>query len=461
MDDFQTLLAPGRRVHLIGIGGVSMCALAEVLSERGMAVTGSDMAESAATRHLRELGIPVHIGHLPDNVGDAELCIRTAAVHDDNPEVAALRARGIPLFARAQAWGAIMRDCRAAVCFSGTHGKTTSTSMMTHAAMAADLDPTVMIGGTLPLLGAGHRVGGGGLMVMEACEYCNSFLQFFPTIAVILNVEADHLDFFRDLDDVVASFRQFALRTPADEGTVIYNLDDAGACRVAGDMPRRLCSFGLHESADVRATNLTEARGLYAFDVSVFGESYAHIALRVPGRHNVCNALAVCACSALLGIPGETTAAGLADFTGAARRFERKGEYRGAQVVDDYAHHPTEIAATLKTALSMGYERVICAFQPHTYSRTAALFEDLAEALKLADRAFVCEIYAAREQNTTGLSARTLAEAVPGSVFCPTLEEMAERLAAEARPGDLILTMGAGNIYTVGQRLLERAADPV
>ena len=454
MEDFRQLLTPGKQVYLIGIGGVSMCALAEVLHGREMLVSGSDMAESAATRRLRALGIPVFIGHEASNLGGAQLAIRTAAVHDDNPEVAALRARNIPLLERAQAWGALMRDCREAVCIAGTHGKTTTTSMMTHAAMAAGLDPTVMIGGTLPLLGAGHRVGGGGLMVMEACEYCNSFLNFSPTIAAILNVEADHLDFFKDLDDVLASFRAFALRTPAETGTVVYNLDDEGARRAAENTPRRRVSFGLSGKADVRGEHLEQEKGMYSFDVVANGKQYARVRLGLPGLHNVYNALAVCACAVLLGIDGETLADGLAGFAGAARRFEKKGVFNGAQIMDNYAHHPGEIVPDLQAARQMGYERVICAFQPHTYSRTIALFDDFAAALRLADKVYISEIYAAREKNQTGLSARALAEAVPGAVFCATHDETAEQLRREARPGDLILTMGAGDIYTVGERLL-------
>jgi UDP-N-acetylmuramate--alanine ligase len=457
VEDYREALTPGVRVHLIGIGGVSMCALAEVLQGKGLRVQGSDIADSPATERLRELGIPVALGHRAENLGDAELGVRTAACRDDNPEVIALRERGVPLLERAEAWGALMRDVREAVCLSGTHGKTTATSMMTHVAMRAGLDPTVMIGGTLPLIGAGHRVGTSGLMVMESCEYCNSFLNFFPTVAAILNVEADHLDFFRDLDEVIASFRAFALRVPEDRGVVVYNQDDPGARRAVQDLPRRRISFGLTDGADFQAVDLAGERGLYAFTVRHGGGEYARVSLQAPGLHNVSNALCVCACAHSLGIPGDVCAEGLRQFTGAARRFERKGVYRGADVVDDYAHHPGEITATLTAARAMGYRRVICAFQPHTYTRTAALFGDFAEALKLADVALVTEIYAARERNPGGMTAQTLAAAVPGALFCPSLPEMTAKLRELASPGDLILTMGAGDVVKAGEALL---SDP-
>lgn len=455
LEDFRDYLKAGTRVHLIGIGGVSMCALAEVLSERGLRVSGSDISESEAVKHLRGLGISISLGHAAENVTGAELGIRTAAVHDDNPEVQALRRNGVPLLERAQAWGALMRDCRDAVCLAGTHGKTTTTSMMTHTAMAAGLNPTVMIGGTLPLIGAGHRVGGGQLMVMEACEYCNSFLNFYPTIAAILNVEADHLDFFKDLDDVINSFHQFALRTPEENGVVVYNLDDESACRSVQGVNRRLISFGLTKDALVQAENLETEHGCYRFDVRAEGTLLTRVRLRVPGLHNVYNALCVCACAHALGISGGAVEKGLGSFQGAARRFERKGVCNGAEVVDDYAHHPAEITATLSAARSMGYERVLCAFQPHTYSRTAALFDDFIRALRLADMVLLTEIYAAREKNTTGLSAQALADALPGSRFYPTLEELSNALSREAKPGDLIITMGAGDVYKAGEAILD------
>ena len=451
--DIRSFIAPGRRAHLPGIGGVSMAPLAEVLHGAGMVITGSDMRESAAVEHLRSLGITVHIGHRAENLGQAELVIRTAAVHDDNPEIAAAHAAGVPVFERAQAWGAIMRGYKHALCISGTHGKTTTTSMCTHIIMAAGLDPTVMIGGTLPLLGAGHRVGKGDTIILESCEYCNSFLSFFPTVAVILNIEADHLDFFKDLDDVERSFRRFADLVP-EGGRIIANRDDENTMRTLAGEERPVTTFGLAEG-DVHAAGLTWEKGLPAFDVIYRGEVYAHVSLSVPGLHNVKNALAAAASAIALGVPGEAVSKGLAQFRGAGRRFEHKGTYNGAQVYDDYAHHPGELKALLDTARTLGYERVICAFQPHTYTRTAALFDDFVEVLQKPDVTLLAEIFAARETNDIGISSRDLAEKIPGARYCATLPQVTAALRELARPGDLILTVGAGDIYTAGEALVK------
>ena len=316
-------IAPGRRAHLAGIGGVSMSPLAEVLHKMGMVITGSDMHESATVDHLRSLGIPVSIGHRAENVGDAELVIRTAAIHDENPEIAAARTRGIPVFERAQAWGSIMRGYKNALCISGTHGKTTTTSMCTHIIMAAQLDPTVMIGGTLPLLGSGYRVGHGDTIILESCEYCNSFLSFFPTVAVILNIEADHLDFFKDLEDVEHSFRAFADRVP-ENGLIVANADDANTMHTLEGETRPVLTFGL-EQGDVHAANLAWHNGLPSFDVIYRGEVFTHVELRVPGEHNVKNALAAAAASIALAVSPQAVSEGLNAFRGAGRRFEHKG----------------------------------------------------------------------------------------------------------------------------------------
>ena len=451
--DIRSFIAPGRRAHLPGIGGVSMAPLAEVLHGAGMVITGSDMRESAAVEHLRSLGITVHIGHRAENLGQAELVIRTAAVHDDNPEIAAAHAAGVPVFERAQAWGAIMRGYKHALCISGTHGKTTTTSMCTHIIMAAQMDPTVMIGGTLPLLGSGYRVGHGDTIILESCEYCNSFLSFFPTVAVILNIEADHLDFFKDLEDVEKSFRAFADLVP-EGGRIIANRDDENTMRTLAGEERPVTTFGLAEG-DIHAADLTWNKGLPTFDVVCRDQVYAHVSLSVPGLHNVKNALAAAASAIALGVPGEAVERGLAQFRGAGRRFEHKGTYHGAEVYDDYAHHPGELKALLDTARTLGYERVICAFQPHTYSRTAALFDDFAEVLKKPDVTLLAEIFAARETNDIGISSKDLADRIPGARYCATLPEVTDALRALARPGDLILTVGAGDIYTAGEALVQ------
>ena len=454
--DIKTFFKPGTRVHLAGIGGVSMCPLAEVLAGMGLQVQGSDMSESDTVRQLRAQGIPVAVGHSAENLKDCALVIRTAAIHDDNPEIAGAIARGIPVYERAQAWGAIMQHYQNAVCISGTHGKTTTTSMATHIFMAAQADPTVMIGGTLPLLHSGYRVGRGDTIILESCEYCNSFLNFFPTVAVILNVEADHLDFFKDLADIEHSFHSFADLVP-QRGYIISNADDPGAREAVKGLSHPVFTFGIADpDADCTAHNVAFHDGCPTFDVVIRGETYAHVELHIAGRHNILNSLAAASAAYVLGIPGSAVEEGLATFHGAGRRFERKGTFHGADVFDDYAHHPAELHALLTTAQSMGYERVICAFQPHTYTRTKALFDDFVRELQLPDVTILAEIYAAREKNDIGISSQDLAAKIPGAVYCSTLDQVADQLAELARPGDLILTVGAGDIFRAGEKLLER-----
>ena len=450
----ETLLVPGKRVHLVGIGGVSMCPLAEVLRGMGLIVQGSDMNESPTVRHLKDLGVSVAIGHNAENLGDCDLVIRTAAVRDNNPEIAGAIARRIPVYERAQAWGAIMRRYPNALCVAGTHGKTTTTSMCAHIFMAAQADPTVMIGGTLPLFHAGYRVGKGDTIILESCEYRNSFLCFFPTVAVVLNVEEDHLDFFKDRADIEHSFHQFAELVPA-AGHVIACADNDGAMAAVAGLERPVFTFGLDQTADCTAANLTETQGAPVFDVVIRGQTYAHVTLGVYGRHNVLNALAAASAAYVLGIPGSAVEEGLAGFTGAGRRFEHKGSFNGAEIYDDYAHHPDELHALLTTARSLSYRRVVVAFQPHTYTRTHKLFDRFVEELKLADVAVLAEIYAAREQNALGISSADLCQQIPGSIYCSTLDKVTDQLRRLAQPGDLILTVGAGDIYRAGEKLME------
>ncbi len=447
----ESYLVPGKHAHLIGIGGVSMRPLGLVLRGKGLTITGSDMNASVSTEELVKNGIPVAIGHRAENIAGADCIIRTAAVHNDNPEIAAARAAGIPVFERAQAWGVIMREYKNAVCVSGTHGKTTTTSMITQIFLQAGLDPTVMIGGSLPLLGAGHRVGNGDTIVMESCEYCNSFLNFYPTVALVLNVEADHLDFFKDLEDVKASFRRFAGLVPEDTGLVIANGDDENTQSTLAGLDRPMITFGFAETNMVHPANIS--RGFSSFDIYCGGTFYCHVDLKVVGRHNTSNALAAAAAAWSLGVGGGAVAEALSAFTGAERRLQFKGTLNGADIYDDYAHHPGELHATLEAVRSMGYKRVICAFQPHTYTRTRALFDDFVRELRTVDLAVLAEIYAAREQNTIGISAKDLADQIEGAEFFATLPEIAAYLRSTARSGDVILTVGAGDIYRVAEML--------
>ena len=441
-------IQPGKRVHLVGIGGVSMRPLGLVLQGMGLIVSGSDMNSSVSTDELIAQGIRVDIGHRAENIIGADCIIRTAAVHNDNPEIAGARAAGIPVFERAQAWGIIMRAYKNAICISGTHGKTTTTSMVAHILMAAQADPTVMIGGYLPLLHAGHRVGSGDTILLESCEYCDSFLNFFPSLAVVLNIEADHLDYFKDLQDVEKSFHKFA---ELSTNGILANGDDKNTVDALAGLD--YISFGFGSGNRIHAADIsTDWR---SFDVICDGEKYCHFELPVHGHHNAMNALAAAGVAWIMGIPGAAAEQGLSTFHGAGRRMEFKGSYHGADIYDDYAHHPGELAATIDAVRTMGYKRVIFAFQPHTYTRTKALFDDFIQQLRRPDIVVLAEIYAARERNTIGISSRDLLEHIPNGIYCATLPQVTQTLSELAQPGDVILTVGAGDIYRAGEALLK------
>lgn len=441
-------LRPGNHVHLVGIGGVSMRPLGLVLKGMGLTVTGSDMNASVSTDELIAQNIHVAIGHRAENIAGACCVIRTAAAHNDNPEIAAARAAGIPVFERAQAWGVIMQEYKNAICVSGTHGKTTTTSMLTHILMAAHKDPTVMIGGYLPLLHAGHRVGAGDTILMESCEYCDSFLNFYPTLAVILNIEADHLDYFEGLSQIEHSFREFA-ELATDR--ILANGDDTNTVEALDGL--NYVSFGFGEKNRVRGVR--PSADWRQMDVECDGNVYCHLELSVIGKHNALNALAAVGAAWMMGVPGDVAAESLREFHGADRRQQFKGTYNGADIYDDYAHHPGELAATIEAVRAMNPKRLILAFQPHTYSRTKALFSDFVRELKKADVVVLAEIYAARERNTIGISSRDLQKEIPGSVYCETLPEVTEYLRKIAQPGDVIFTVGAGDIYRAGEALLK------
>ena len=441
-------ICPGNHVHLVGIGGVSMRPLGLVLQGMGLLVTGSDMNSSVSTDELIAKGIQVSIGHRAENIEGACCVIRTAAAHNDNPEIAAARAAGIPVFERAQAWGVIMQAYKNAICISGTHGKTTTTSMMTHILMGAQKDPTVMIGGYLPILGAGHRVGNGDTILLESCEYCDSFLNFFPSIAVVLNIEADHLDYFKDLQQIEHSFHDFAALAT---DRVLANGDDPNTMEALRDLD--CITFGMGARNRVRAEN--PSPDWRELDVVCDGSLYCHLKLSVLGRHNAMNALAAASVAWVMGIPGDVVAESLADFRGADRRLQHKGTYNGAEVYDDYAHHPGELAATIEAIRAVNPKRLVVAFQPHTYTRTHALFDDFVRELKKPDLVVLAEIYAARERNTVGISSKDLQEQIPGAVYCQTLPQVTDYLRSIAQPGDMIVTIGAGDIYRAGEALLK------
>lgn len=459
MSDFsmQSYVTAHKSIHLVGIGGVSMSALAELLLHLGATVTGSDRAQSAVTDKLSALGARITYAHLPENVEGADLIIRTAAVHDDNPEIARAHELGIPVVERAQAWGSIMLDYRNAVCVAGTHGKTTTTSMLTLIGMQCGIDPTVMVGSSLAAIGGTLRIGAHDCFIAESCEYTNSFLSFHPTVAVVLNVDADHLDFFKDIDDIIHSFHRFCALVP-ETGALVVNRDSANAMKAIEGIDRTCITFGTTPEADIYPENVTDRHGYYSFDVMYKGERFTHVDLSVPGHHNMLNALAACGVCVFLGLDPANSAAGLAQFTGSDRRFQLTGRMpNGATVVDDYAHHPTEMAATLKTAKEMKYDRIICIFQPHTYSRTVALLPEFVQALSLCDKAILADIYAAREQNTFGVSSKDIADRLDGGEYYDSFEKISARVREIAQPGDLILTMGAGNVYQIGTDLCAQA----
>ena len=461
IDSYNPHLLDGvQHVHFIGCGGSGTYPLIQILHSRGLTISGSDVEETKITKAERAMGVTVYLEHDAAHLGDAQLVVYSAAIHDENPELKAARARGIPAVERSVMLGYVSRMYSHSVCVSGTHGKTTTTSMATHIFMAAQADPTVMIGGTLPMLHAGYRVGKGNTIILESCEYCNSFLNFFPTVAVILNVGEDHLDFFKDLKDIEHSFHAFADLVP-QRGYVIANADDQGARDAVAGLSHPVFTFSLADrTADCYARDVAFFDGCASFDVMIHGELYAHVDLHIPGKHNILNALAAASAAYVLGIPGQAVTLGLEDFHGAGRRFEHKGSYHGAAVYDDYAHHPDEIKATLASAAHYPHKTVWCVFQPHTYSRTKILLTEFAEALSHADKVVLADIYAARETDTLGISSLDLKHEIEKlgkeCFYFGSFEEIEKFLSKNCINGDLLITMGAGNVYQIGEALISQ-----
>ncbi|MBR5931394.1 MAG: UDP-N-acetylmuramate--L-alanine ligase, partial [Lachnospiraceae bacterium] len=387
-------------IHFIGIGGINMSALANFSLTRGHTVSGSDSKESELTEELRAQGATIYIGQRAENISeDTDLVVYTAAIGDTNPELMRARELGIETIPRAEFLGYVMKQYETAICVSGTHGKTTTTSLLSQILLDADADPTIMVGGILPSIGGNARIGHSGSFIAEACEYTNSFLSFFPTMAIILNVKEDHLDFFKDLDDIRASFKKFAQLLP-DSGTLIINGEIENLSYFTDDLNRRVLTFGLDGDFDFTAKNITANEyACDAFDVYDKDAMVCHISLQIPGRHNVYNALAAIAAASALGLPLDQAAKSISSFRGVDRRFELKGVVNGFTIIDDYAHHPDEIRATLTAAKDYPHEKLWVIFQPHTYSRTKAFLDEFADALSLADAVVLTDIYAAREQN--------------------------------------------------------------
>ena len=450
-----------QRIHFIGIGGISMSGLAEILMDEGFTVSGSDAHRSELTDHLENRGAVLYYGQKAENIQDGiDAVVYTAAIHPDNPELMEVQRRNIPLLTRAELLGQMMKNYKHAIAIAGTHGKTTTTSMVTEIFLKAETDPTISVGGILHSIGGNIRVGGPEFFVTEACEYTNSFLSFYPTMAVILNIEEDHLDFFKDIQDIRNSFRQFAKKVP-ENGAVILNGDIENPAEILSGVKGRVITFGHGAENDYTADQITyDEYARPSFDLIVRGEKKGRLTLGVQGEHNVYNALAAVAVSVESGISYEVIADGLASFTGTERRFEKKGVLNGVTVIDDYAHHPQEIEATLKAARNYPHKRIWCVFQPHTYSRTKAFLSGFAEALSLADCVVLADIYAARETDTLGVSsediAKLLQEKGVEAWYLPTFAEIEKFILEHCIPGDLLITMGAGDIVKVGENLLSR-----
>lgn len=447
------------KVHFIGIGGISMSGLAEILMERGFTVSGSDSRQSELTDMLAFRGAKVYYGQRAGNLADdLAVVVYTAAVHPDNAEFAEAMRRGLPMLTRAQLLGQIMKNYPHAVAVAGTHGKSTTTSMLTEILLKADMDPTISVGGMLDSIGGNIRTGKSGYFVTEACEYTNSFLSLFPTVGVILNIQEDHLDFFKDLEDIRSSFARFASLLPED-GLLVLNGSIDRAEELCSGLRCRTVRYGRGSDWDYGACNIRyDGQARPSFTLYIKGEPAGEIELGVSGEHNIDNALAAIAAALDLGAPMEAVKAGLSSFGGIHRRFEKKGEIGGVTVIDDYAHHPTEIAASLRTAKSCPHNKIWCVFQPHTYTRTKAFLKEFAKALSIADEIVLADIFAARETDSLGISSRNLAEELQklgASVhYFPSFDEIENFLLQNCIHGDMLITMGAGDIVKVGEKLL-------
>lgn len=451
-------LSKNAHIHFIGIGGISMSGLAHIALADGFKVTGSDRAKTSITDKLESEGAVIYEGHSADNIGDADLVVHTAAVKDDNPEMAEAKRRGIRLIDRAEFLGAIMKNYHHAVGVAGTHGKTTTTSMIAHALIHADTDPTISVGGELDLIGGNIRCGKSDLFVTEACEYTNSFLKFFPTVALITNIEEDHLDFFTGIEMIRDSFRQFAMLTKGIGKVVAYG-EDENIRLALEDTELDIITYGMDESNDYYAKNIEYHAGYPSFDVFRNGKKLCHISLNVPGDHNILNSLATIAVCEILGVDAKTAAEGIETFKGTHRRFEKKGFVNGAIVLDDYAHHPTEIKATLSAAKAFPHKKIICVFQPHTYSRTRTLWNSFLTAFDDVDELIITHIYAAREKFDGVTSAEKLAEEIAArginAKYIESFSDIEKYIKETASEGDIVFTMGAGDVTNIGSAITE------
>ncbi|MDD7403796.1 MAG: UDP-N-acetylmuramate--L-alanine ligase [Butyribacter sp.] len=448
-------------VYFMGIGGISMSGFAKLLHANGFTVKGSDSQESKITRQLASLGINIIYGQTAQNItDDIDLVVYTAAIHPDNPEFMAAQEKGIPMMERAVMVGQVMKNYKNAIGISGTHGKTTTTSMLSHIFLTAEKDPTISVGGILDAIQGNIRIGHSENFITEACEYTNSFLKFFPTAEIILNIDADHLDFFKDIDDIRHSFKEYTKLLPED-GVLVINADIPNYQEIISGLSCKVITFGLESDAEYTATNISfDEKGDGVFELVHNGKNTGEmIHLNVIGKHNIANALSAIALSSYYDIPMEQIKKGLAAFAGTERRFELKGSFNGVTVVDDYAHHPTEIKATLQAAQKYPHKHLWCVFQPHTYSRTRALLKEFAEALSHAENIILADIYAAREADPGDISSRTLQDEIKklgkDAYYFSDFEDIKKFLLKNCIDGDLLITMGAGNVVNIGEDLVK------
>ncbi len=448
-DRIGAMLERCKKIFFIGIGGVSMSSLALITKRRGFSVAGSDRAQSAITDRLSECGVEVFYGHCGENVNDSDAVVYTLAIGEDNPEYAKAKELGIPAISRADYLGYIMTGYTRRLGISGMHGKSTCTGMCAAVFMAAEADPTVVSGASYAPMGGFYRIGNNDNFIFEACEYKDSFLDFNPTDAIVLNIEHEHVDYFPDLSSVCRSFLKFADLT-GEDGTIFCNADDENSVKTFEAYKGKKITFGIKNRCDFSARNIVTEKGMPSFDLFCGDEFLCRIDLHVTGMHNVYNALAVASAAIEYGISPEAVKKGLEDFCGIGRRMEYNGTLNGARVFDDYAHHPTEIKATLEGARAASEGKLICAFQPHTYSRTKALFDGFVSALSIADEVILAPIYAAREPNDPEVSSERLAQAIGESAdVCESVEDVAKELGKRAAAGDTVIVMGAGDIDKV------------
>ena len=456
-DYTKHLLDHVKKIHFIGCGGSGMYPLIQILSAKGYEISGSDVLDGSIIRSEREMGVKVSLGHSAENVIGTDLVVYSAAISKDNVELNAAASYGIPTVERSVLLGYVSRLYKDSICVSGTHGKTTTTSMITTALELAGRDPSAVIGGKLPLIGGYGKAGKGDDIVIEACEFSETFLKLTPYLSVVLNIDNDHLDYYGSMGELKFAFKRFALMT---QFMIFANADDKNTMDVMYTLDRRVRTFGIENSADYRAVNVQEYKpGFFEFDLQEWNtKEMGHIRLAVPGRHNIYNALAMCAVCRCVGLTVEQCAEAALNFKGAGRRFEVYGECNGAVVVDDYAHHPTEIRATLQAASHYPHKQLWCVFQPHTYSRTKAFLPDFAQALKAADHVVLADIYAARETDTLGISSKNLQEKIleagGNCTYFPSFDEIENFLLEKCSPGDLLITMGAGDVHKIGENLL-------